>query len=172
MIKFQVGEPCPIMVPPEGGMIYFDKASFMFAMGMPNITPQEAKAAKKGEFTYSVFIEESIPFLIVKFKNAFAMDASFNFLKTENKEFIEADEANLVTLILADSATKILKGFRVCGFHPATMKLIKDACREQVNVYKSHKEVDVALDRIMREYTTDEMYAKGRKWRMKVSKRR
>lgn len=136
-------------------------ASFNILVSIGNIKPSDAKAFRGGKLRMGVTVAQSIPFVLLDIPGLATFDASLNIhaVSLEKRDvFLAGDpEFNAVDLYLVDNQTDILAGIRVLSCDVEIMRTIKEAAFEQLTTYHSAAEADMAVQRVMAEYTTADL---------------
>ena len=161
---FEVGKKFPIKNPTpffENVRTLIVKASFDVVYFIKNYSKDDIKIWTSNPLNVGVYIDENkVPFIIFDFvRSGWNFDCTINIL-AENEEtkfhFINT-KGNMVTMFLVDAIDNTLLAMRGIGMQYATMDAIKNACKEQLSMYRNKEEVDKKIDAIINRFTTSEL---------------
>ena len=166
--------PYPQIIPPVDGCRNLPGLSGFNSLlvMLTNPTDEEITQFRHSPWEYGLFCQESIPYLVVR-NGSFFGDASFNVVGAEdNKTRMNItnwlnDEGNILSFVLIDRQTKIIKCIRSIGLHPTIPQKIREACRRQLEIYPSYADISKVMTKIESQNDTSLMIKRSLMYRAK-----
>lgn len=162
MISYEVGKTFPQANPSPGIETCRSQiigSSFDVLYYINGATAKEKKTFKDSLLRFHVYVEKHIPFMAISYLGS---NWTYDFtLSVAGREqgVVEAflQDGNAVNLFLIDAKTNTLLAARLIGLYPEAELQIKMACREQLKVYQTAREVDVVISDVYRRMHTDDI---------------
>lgn len=154
----------------EGHLIFMNGPTFCLVSWLSQLSPDEISDWDSGDYLYGAFIEDDIPFLIVGFPATNLMaETSLNIVGEQERgnplcDFMTG-ESDLLTLILVDAETNIVRGIRKLMMGPTTATALRNACIRQLDRYSTSQEVQAAIYQLMEMYDTNAMIQRTQMFR-------
>ena len=156
-----VGQPIGSTPPKEGYMPVINGSSFDIIAFFSNISETELRDWLKGEIQYGVYIEGSIPIVILDIGKAWSLDVFLNIHRESEeirRQFFEGDPQHTeMHLILVSFEAAIVQGIRTIAIEPNVMANIKEACFYQLSVYSSQEDCQAAAENLLDKYGSQDL---------------
>lgn len=144
----------------EESRVSMNEAFFDVVYWIPGSEQKLSEIFTKSKLEYGLFAANKIPFLIINFPNQkWNFDVSLNIKKIQQDK-IESwlnSESNIINLYLCDWTTNIIYGMRMISLQKDVAELVRDILENQDEHYSESIEVDLAINNIMKSYTTADM---------------
>ncbi|MFO7875705.1 MAG: hypothetical protein R6U55_03880 [Desulfovermiculus sp.] len=151
--KYSVGESLGVIPPAEGHMPIFDQGSFDLMTFASGLSSKAIKDWQKGKAAYGVYIEKSIPVLVLNLGSSWTFEVYLNLLlesEEQRRLFFEGDPQNLgIHLYLVSSADAVVQAARSLQLASEEMLRIKEACFDQVRHYPSKDECFIEAELLL-----------------------
>ncbi|BFH18246.1 hypothetical protein J6TS7_20680 [Paenibacillus dendritiformis] len=165
MIKYEVGTLFPhpnLKKGMDNCRTQIVGSSFDVLCYITNPTNKDRKVFKDALLRFHVWVYQHIPFMAVSYLGSnWTYDFTLTVVGGSNVESSFFEPGNAVTLFLVDAKTNIMQAGRLIGLPEEAEKLIKDACSEQLKVYKDRKEIDAVIASVYNGMSTDEIIQRG-----------
>ncbi len=150
-----IGSSHPVLNKMKGIQNYnvnFNSSFFDGLYYLKTPTAAQKSAWKSGSFSYGVYVEATIPFLLINFTKE-----KWNFLTPLNnykandadrKIWIDGKE-NVLNLFLLNADSNITEGIRTLKVDEKFSNLVRTACKAQLTQYKTAAEVETATQKIV-----------------------
>jgi hypothetical protein len=162
MEVYKVGEVFPDKqyMGMEGCGIRFTKVSFDVLFSAANIVPAEVKEWTTGKLTYGLYIDQLIPFFILKLGDNYLSDCSFNILLMDPiraEEWLGQGKPE-VNILMLEKNSYLLKAIRSFDVDAEFMKLLKTTLRKQTNQFISHEMIERKIITIQNRLNPEKMF--------------
>jgi hypothetical protein len=122
---------------PEGCEFNFYDGGYQLNLYWDNPNKQEIQAVQKGKANFSLLIHEQIIFLLYQFKPLLWGDAPYHYSlvpvdRRSSPKSIEEGQGVLLTIILIDARTGIVRAIRIIGLSTNLSRKLVDAIAIQV----------------------------------------
>lgn len=134
-----------------------DASGFSLIMCVTNITDQELKCIQDGLFTMTFEDINDVGMFCFEFDRAMRIDTPFcpNIYEEKHKfKQPEDGQGYILTVLIFESTTGVLKGIRVMGIGHEISIAIKQYC-DKCKITK--QEYNREVDRIYKQYTTSQL---------------
>lgn len=151
MANLEVGKKYPGKILGEGVMLDYNNGFTLYVF-LPNITPTEAIAFKKGRYKFALAEVDNVLYFLSELKGAIDVsDSPFHFgLYKDNRaeqlpKDVGTNEGIALNIIVVDSSTGILKVLRLIGLqHDFSVALINkclEQSKQELNVQECNRSV-------------------------------
>jgi len=134
-------------------MPVFGQGSFDVITFASGLTSKTIKDWSRGKAAYGIYIQKSIPILVLNLGSSWALDVYINILlesKEKRRSFLEGDPNSLtVSLYLVSAADALVRAVRSLVLPPEEMLRIKEACFDQVSRYQSKDECFIEAELLL-----------------------
>ena len=163
MQMYKVGEVFPDKqyAGMEGCGVRFTRVSFDILFAATDIVPAEIEEWTTGNLMYGLFIDQLIPFIVLKLGNNYISDCSFNILQLDSiraEEWLGGQWGHEVNILMVEKKNYLLKGIRAFNARPEFMSLLKTTLRKQANQYISHELAERKIKAIQNRINTERMF--------------
>jgi hypothetical protein len=144
----------------EGCAVRFTRTSFDILFAAASIEPAELKEWTTQKLMYGLFIDQLIPFFILKMGDNYVSDCSFNILLLDSiraEEWLGQGKPE-VNILMLEKNSYLLKAIRTFEADPEFMLLLKTTLRKQVNQFISHEMVGRKILTIQNRINTEKMF--------------
>lgn len=157
MMNAEVGKEFPLQntnPKQDYSITNIEGSSFHIRCYMTDPSKKEIRSFKSDLLRLHIYIEKNVPFIILSWLGSpLAYDCTLALIGRE-KEIIDAflSPGNLVPLYLIDGNTNILHVIRAVGLEEEAERMIKVACRKQLEEQMTNEDIDAIRTQVYQKY--------------------
>lgn len=156
MSKYEIGKPFPDRrcLSIDGAAIRFSETSFDIVAVMDKLHVDELLIFSNRMFTYGLFVENHIPFMVFDFDNQIKMNCVFNLLSLTTERAVHwllLNSIGLLTVYFIEKEFGILQGTRSFRLSTEFIDQLKIELGQLWRTYKSKDQIRDEIARILNE---------------------